>query len=113
MNTLKQQSVTLCGNPQPQLEWKVGSRIINGTVDESFHRQHRYTYHIAFESITYTVCGKIFSYVAIGYKNEEIFEEMLILPQPGLYLQNLVFVLCFIHLFIYSFIYFLEKLQPI
>lgn len=84
LNTLKQQSVTLCGNPQPQLEWKVGTRVINGTVDESLRRQHRYTYRVAFESLTHSVCGKVFSYVAIGYKGESTFEEMLILPRPGI-----------------------------
>ena len=84
LDTLKQQSVTLCGNPQPQLEWKVGSSVINGTVDDSSRRQHRYTYHIAFDSITYdSVCGKVFSYLATGYKNGRAFEEMLILPRPG------------------------------
>jgi len=70
-------SVTLCGKPRPNLSWKIGDQSINGTIDSAKADQHQYTYSFK-HNVTSEMCGKIVSYQATGFQNNEVSGSALI-----------------------------------
>ena len=57
----------MCGKPEPVVEWKVGSKELNGSIDKTLAAQHQYTYTIT-TKLTSDMCGKQLTYAAQGFK---------------------------------------------
>ena len=56
-------SITLCGNPQPNVTWYIGETIVNGSVVKANKEDYQYIYSFK-TTVTSDMCGKNISYIA-------------------------------------------------
>ena len=64
-------SITLCGNPQPNVKWYIDETIVNGSVVKSSKEDYQYIYSFK-ATVTSDMCGKNISYRIENYQNKAI-----------------------------------------